>query len=168
MKKYLILAVILLLPFLAYAYVRRKRNLIGKLPSNGSYPTRDKSDISFLVVHHTATPSTTTPEQIANFHLDRGWAGIGYHYLVYSNGTVYEVNSDETISNHVQGNNTASIGIALVGDFDKSEPTRAQYRATKNLLNKLKRKYPGTIVKKHNDFKATACPGSLINFQKLL
>ena len=38
-----------------------------------------------IIVHHSAC-SNCTPEQIHQWHLARGWAGAGYHFLVRKDG----------------------------------------------------------------------------------
>ena len=38
--------------------------------------------INAIYIHHSASPKSTTVEQINQWHLDRGWAGIGYHFVI--------------------------------------------------------------------------------------
>lgn len=56
---------------------------------NATYCIRDKKALSGITIHHTATPTSWTPQDINRFHLNRSTAGdpwymIGYHYLINS------------------------------------------------------------------------------------
>lgn len=167
-KKILIILILILIPVGVYALTNRRIiNLVGKLPVSAGYPTRNKSDVKYFVVHHTDTSETTTPEQIAQFHINRSWPGIGYHFLVYPNGTIYQTNDVLTVSNHVLNNNTASVGAAFVGNHNQQEPTPKAYAAMRSLKNKLNRMFPGIEVKGHQDFKSTSCPGSKTDLSKI-
>ena len=148
---------------MAYAAISSKVSvLIGKLKSNGSYRTRTASQIEGIAIHHTATSQNATPQAINKIHLDRGWPGIGYHYLIYPGGKIFQVNNNLSISNHVQNNNTKLIGIAFIGNYTQDQPTQKMYASGKDLIRKLRRKYPGIrYVKKHGDFKQTQCPGNI-------
>ena len=57
--------------------------------------------------------------------------------------------------------NEYGIGIALVGNFDKTRPTAAQLRAVKRLVGTLKAAYGigSDHVLGHSDVRATDCPG---------
>ena len=77
--------------------------------------------INKAIVHCTATPEGrhTTVEDVRRWHLDRGWSDIGYHYLIYLDGTVHEGRPIEIQGAHTKGQNKNSIGIAYVGGIDK-------------------------------------------------
>lgn len=139
-------------------------NVISKLPTsstNGSYPKRRLSSISQIVLHHSAT-TEGTPASFARFHIQsRKWPGIGYHYVIAKNGTVYQTQELTTVSNHVQNANTKSIGICFVGNFDIEDPTTSQLTSVKWLIKKLNSdlKVPLKITK-HNQFANKSCPGT--------
>lgn len=74
--------------------------------------------VNFLAVHHSATSDTQTPEGIANFHIsNNGWGGIGYHFLIAKDGTVYYVGDLSTARANVANLNEQVIGICLIGNF---------------------------------------------------
>jgi len=126
-----------------------------------TYKRRNKSDISIIAIHHSLT-KTGTPEAFARYHVEtNGWPGIGYHYTIQQDGTIYICNDIETISYHVGNSNKASIGICLVGDFRTEKPTEAQYQACLELVRTLQQAYPKTQIKGHSELPGYAskqCP----------
>lgn len=132
-----------------------------------NYTKRKATD--YLVIHCTATPEGrhVTVKDIDRMHRQRGFNGIGYHYLVYLDGSVHEGRPEDTVGAHVEGYNSVSIGISYVGgvdanDVNKAEDTRtpAQKAALEKLLTDLKAKYPKAKILGHRDFPkvAKACP----------
>ena len=66
--------------------------------------------IKKIVVHHSASKPETTVEQIDSWHKDRGWWGIGYHYVVDHNGEIQEGRPVNKPGAHTRGENKDSIG----------------------------------------------------------
>ncbi len=116
-----------------------------------------------IVVHHTKIPAMTV-ESIHDFHLSRGWAGIGYHKVILPDGTVADGRPEYAVGAHALGVNRRSIGIVLVGDLDVSRPSPAQMASLVVLTDDLARKYGLSAVNVvgHRDvYKDTTCPGLL-------
>jgi N-acetylmuramoyl-L-alanine amidase len=102
----------------------------GDITTHGSlrYTT-----VTHLIVHHTAmgveAPDSDWPELVRSiwrFHvLERGWADIGYNYLIDPNGVVYEGRSggDDVVGAHFSGVNAGTMAVALLGDFTNAAPT---------------------------------------------
>jgi hypothetical protein len=139
-------------------------DLIQTLTHDGtqSYATRSLSDIKTLIVHHTAVPASVGPEPIARYHVkERGWPGIGYHFMIMGDGTIDQTNGLQTISYHARQANASSVGIAFAGNFMAAGPTEAQLEAGGELLSYLIQLLglPRECIKGHRDFVATACPG---------
>jgi hypothetical protein len=137
-------------------------DIIDELPKdpNQSYANRTLSQIERIVVHNTASSESATPEAIANYHVNtRGWAGIGYHYLIKNDGTIYQTNHLTTVSYHVGNANTKSIGISLIGNFEENNINNIQYAALIRLLNHLKGLFPTIEIDPHKKYANTACPG---------
>ncbi len=45
------------------------------------YRRRDLAAIDNIVIHHTASRATVSPQAIARFHVrNKGWPGIAYHF----------------------------------------------------------------------------------------
>jgi len=81
--------------------------------------------IDMIVIHQTGTP-TGTVESIDRYHRSLGWAGIGYHYVLYSDGSVHKGRTNGQIGAHCQGDNATSIGVCCVGAGD-ALPVSAGY-----------------------------------------
>jgi len=118
-----------------------------------------------IIVHCTATkPSAkVTVESIDRYHRQIGWNGIGYHYVVYTDGTVHQGRAEEQIGAHCRGHNANSIGVAYVGGLDedgkpKDTRTAPQRIALKELIAQLKQRYRGAVVHSHRDYANKACP----------
>lgn len=87
---------------------------------------KSKRRIDYIAIHCTATPEgqNLTVEQIRKQHKKQGWSDIGYHYVVYRDGTV-NVGRDVNIAGaHVSGYNAYSIGISYVGGLE-NDPKKA-------------------------------------------
>lgn len=125
-----------------------------------------KRTITEIIVHCTATPEfkTVTVDDIRRYHVKhRGWSDIGYHYVVYLDGTVHKGRDVNISGAHCIGHNTHSIGVAYVGGVDakgKAKDTRTmkQKEGLLLLLTELKRLYPHAKIYGHRDFAAKACP----------
>ena len=118
-----------------------------------------------IIVHCTATPAerTVSVADVDRWHRERGFDGIGYHYLIGLDGTVYMGRDIERVGAHCLGKNTRSIGVCYVGGLDsnmKPRDTRtpAQRQALVELLKQLRRRYPGAKIHGHRDFAAKDCP----------
>jgi len=131
-------------------------------------------NIDEIIVHCAATPKgwragETTEQKVAEirrWHTDKGWADIGYHYVIDEDGTVARGRPVEKAGAHVKGHNANSIGVCLLGGHggsanDKFEDnfTQAQANALRTLIAGLKREYPSiTKISGHNQYAAKACP----------
>ena len=115
--------------------------------------------INLIVVHCSATPEGKdfTVNDIDRWHRARGFKKIGYHYVVYRDGTVHPGRAENEVGAHVSGYNNNSIGICYIGgltaDGKKAKDTRttAQKRGLLNLLIKLRKKYPDAKIVGHRD-----------------
>jgi hypothetical protein len=141
------------------------KDLIDTLPhhSTKKYKTRSLDAIEYLVIHHSAVPPTVGPQRIAQYHITRqDWPGIGYHFLVGADGTLYQGNALETVSHHAANMNTASVGICFLGSFMKEVPPQAQIQTGAHLTAWLMQELgiPLDKVRGHKEFMDTACPGT--------
>lgn len=121
------------------------------------------SIISTLVIHCSATQNgqLCIASDIDYWHQRRGFsrsAGfisqdyplhcIGYHYVITLDGTVERGRRPDEVGAHVQGFNTNSLGICLIGT-DKFTP--AQWQALRDLVGTLVNKYRITTITGHRD-----------------
>jgi len=121
--------------------------------------------IEKIIVHCSATKEGQhfTVEDIDRWHKARGFAKIGYHYVIYLDGSVHKGRPEEQMGAHTLGHNSTSIGICYIGGLDadgKPKDTRSREQKTSltELINDLKMKYPGAKVYGHYEFAAKACP----------
>lgn len=121
--------------------------------------------ITEIIIHCSATPigKNYTVEDIDKWHKAKGWKGIGYHYVIYLDGSVHKGRPEEEIGAHCKGHNSNSIGVCYIGgldEFGEPEDTRTdkQKEALTVLLKALKTKYPAATIHGHREFAAKACP----------
>ncbi len=125
-----------------------------------------RSTTKFIILHHRA--GTGDALSIHNGHLANGWSGIGYHFYVRSDGSVFRGRPIATVGAHCTGYNAESIGVCFEGNFETEKiMPQAQLRAGKELVTYLLSLYPKAEVKKHGDFGATACPGRSFPFEEI-
>ena len=125
----------------------------------GSMNPRSKV-LEYIVIHHTASTAKETVEQIHNFHINNnGWAGIGYHFCIRKDGTIYKGRDEKYAGAHCVDYNSISLGICLEGNFEIEKPTDNQLKSLSELLQHLKQKYGNVQIVGHRDLNATACPG---------
>ena len=112
-----------------------------------------------LVLHH-AEASKCTVQDIHSWHLNNGWSGIGYHYFIRKDGSVYRGRPDGAIGAHCQGSNTNTLGICFEGNYMKETMPTAQYNAGIDLIKYLIGKYVNLPIYGHKELLATECPGA--------
>lgn len=122
--------------------------------------------ITEIIVHCSATPEgrDVSATDIDCWHRQRGFACIGYHYVVRLDGKVETGRAEDKIGAHCLGHNANSIGVCYIGGYasdcrtPKDTRTAAQKAALRQLLATLRERYPGAVVHGHRDFAAKACP----------
>lgn len=116
--------------------------------------------IESIIVHHTATPPSTTVDEIRQMHMARGWRDIGYHYLIDHAGVLHDGRPVAQVGAHCRGYNEHSIGVALIGTFTTwFEVPGAQRLALERHLHALARLYFPVTVWLHRELADTICPG---------
>ena len=122
--------------------------------------------ITEIIVHCSATPEGKdfTVIDIATWHKQRGFRTIGYHYVIYRDGSVHLGRPEGEIGAHCVGHNAVSIGVCYIGGLaadgktPKDTRTKKQREALLGLLRHLRKKYPNAKIYGHRDFAAKACP----------
>ena len=117
--------------------------------------------ITEIIIHCTATRPNAicTVESIRKYHRSLGWHDIGYHYVVYPDGSVHAGRPVEEVGAHCPGHNAQSIGIAYVGGLDADgrpadTRTEAQSLALLHLVQDLMEEHPITSIHGHYELKA--------------
>ncbi len=122
--------------------------------------------IKEIIVHCSATQEGKdfTIVDIDRWHRQRGFTKIGYHYVIYRDGTIHVGRNESEVGAHCLGHNQNSIGICYIGGLSsdgktpKDTRTDAQKKALTTLLQALKKKYPSASIHGHRDFAKKACP----------
>ena len=111
-----------------------------------------------IIIHCSATPNGRhhTAEDIHRWHLERGWDGIGYHYVITVKGQLQRGRPEYWQGSHARGHNEDSIGICMIGT---DEFNLDQWSILENLVRKLIIKYPEAKVMGHNEVSDKKCPG---------
>ena len=119
-----------------------------------------------IIVHHSAKTGLTAQE-INAMHKARGWAGIGYHFYIRKDGTIYEGRPTNAIGAHASNNNINTLGVCLEGNFEEEKIEDIQLESIIKLSTYLSLRYPIESVIRHGDVKSTLCPGKNIDVKDL-
>jgi len=119
-----------------------------------------------IAIHHTASGDVSA-ETVHGWHRNRGWMGIGYHYLVRQAGEIERGRAEELRGIHAPAANANSIAIALAGNFELRPPTVIQLDALVWLIRELRSRYGELTLVRHLDLQATSCPGRLFPWEQL-
>lgn len=131
----------------------------ANLKRNGNWSHR--SGTSEIILHH-AEASHASVEDINQWHLERGWTGIGYNYYVRKDGTIWRGRPEWAVGAHAKGHNDKSIGICCEGAYMTETMTAAQLAALKDLIRDIMSRYGKLKLLRHKDVNETDCPG--VNF----
>ena len=146
-----------------------------------------------IIIHHTAWSNTwivtmkdaiSTIKSIYKYHtLTNGWWDIWYNFIIDPFGNIYEgrAGGEWVIWAHAKWNNTPSIWISMIWNFDEVEPTKEALDSLVKLVAALAKKYDidpfwktnyyrdsksspyietkiAYTIAWHKDASATACP----------
>lgn len=139
-------------------------NIIETNLGFGSMSYRSKT--TRIILHHAAAVNCSV-QDVHRWHINNGWAGIGYHFFVRKDGSVYRGRPENAVGAHASGSNSDSIGICFEGNFDIESMPTAQIQAGKELVSHLKGKYRIGTVQRHRDVGATSCPGNNFPFSEI-
>lgn len=138
------------------------------IETNLEFRNLEKRKLTRRVILHHAEASNCTAEDIHRWHLNRGWAGAGYHFLVRKDGKVYRLRPEDCVGAHAYGSNYDSIGICAEGKYNEEEMPEAQKQAIIELVKYLQSKYNINTIQKHKDVCATSCPGNNYPFEEIV
>lgn len=101
--------------------------------------------VTLFIIHCSAVRPNqqSSAKDIAQWHKERSWQTIGYHYVVRRDGTIENGRPTEQIGAHCISHNRYSIGICYEGGLDaegkpKDTRTDAQKAAMRKLIVRLK------------------------------
>lgn len=126
---------------------------------------RTKTD--FIVIHCSATPARMDVDiaTVAEWHKERGFTTVGYHYFIKRDGTLQEGRGLYDIGAHVVGFNHCSVGVCMAGGMDDENKnpqnnfTKAQWDTLSHILNQFHEEFPKAVIVGHRDLNPDkACP----------
>lgn len=127
--------------------------------------------VTRITVHHDGmNVFTSTGEQAAAGRIEqirvshvngRGWADIGYHYIIDPAGRVWTGRAVIYQGAHVQDQNEHNLGIMCLGNFNQQKPSPQQLAALDSFLAAQMRQYrvPLGRVYTHREIGQSECPG---------
>lgn len=129
-------------------------------------------EVNLIIIHESDTPTGrhTTVEDIDSWHVANGWhrnesdrlafnpglKAIGYHWVVYIDGSVHSGRNISEVGSHCAGLNSKSVGICLVG---KGVYNQLQWDALESLVKLLQITYSGARILGHYETPTGAAQG---------
>jgi len=134
------------------------------------------NDIKWLVMHQTggtdadpqADSSHHTAEMIEQWHLSKGWEGIGYHYVIQIDGSIWAGRPEHRTSAAVLNHNSETLNVNMTGNFDRKEglpnrlPSKEQEESFKWLYRDIIKRHPQLTSDKvipHRKLQKKSCYG---------
>ena len=96
---------------------------------------------------------------IQSWHLARGWATIGYHFVVSPSGRIFRGRPVDRLGAHVLGHNAGTVGICLMGNFETERPTPAALRSLEHTCRRLVPGGAGVPLLGHRDHRGHRSSG---------
>lgn len=148
---------------------------------------QERNAWQYIVVHHSASP-TGNATVFDRLHRGKGWDGLAYHFVITNgNGGLdggLEISPRWSTQKHGahagalpaatradfrNGFNEFGIGICLVGNFERQQPTERQLETLARLIQELRTQFdiPADHILGHATVKGTACPGGDFPWRKL-
>ena len=135
---------------------------------------RSTRKITEIIVHCSATPEGVdySVKDITKWHKSRGFTTIGYHYVIYRDGSIHRGRNINIAGAHCVDHNAHSVGVCYIGGCandgkltPKDTRTPSQRAALYKLLKELKQLYPKAKIYGHRDFANKACPSFDATFE---
>lgn len=131
-------------------------------------PGGQQHTIDGLMLHHTATATTTEDEAPGRFrahtrsHRDAGFVDIAYHWGVDTGGNVYQLRDEAIAGETFTGYDPAGwLLVVCEGNFEESEPPLPMLEAVADVLAARAGALgvdPATLIG-HRELTVTSCPG---------
>lgn len=125
------------------------------------------ANVKYIAIHCSASPPSVYADAkvIDRWHRDRGFLRIGYHKVIKRDGVVEDGRSIDEVGAHIEGYNSVSVGVVLVGGVDEHNVpsdnfTSIQKNSLIKVIHALLVRFPNATVQGHRDFPnvAKACP----------
>lgn len=119
------------------------------------FPTVNRGTTQFIAVRDTLTRADEAPETNAQSldmkHCSQGRFGIGYHFLILTNGVIQLCRRIGSCGNHSRNLDDVSVAVGIVGGADEEgnrvhTRTDEQDGSLEGLLGFLGELYPDAVV----------------------
>lgn len=119
--------------------------------------SKPKRNVHTVFLHCSASdnPLHDNIKTIRNWHLKRGFAGIGYHYYISKDGEIHKGRDLERTPAAQKGHNTGSIAICLGGLYDFTDK---QFNSLKKLCFEINGSYAKIRFRGHREVANKLCP----------
>lgn len=133
---------------------------------------------SRITLHHTAGSRTFDREisirkmrGIQRYHMEgrsrkgkEDFQDIGYHFVIDGKGRIAEGRPSDVLGAHAGRANRGNIGISLMGNYNKQQPTEQQLESLTRLAAFIATKYGIDVARDgrfegHSRYGNTSCPG---------
>lgn len=127
-------------------YLLKKKDFLGTCVKEihylfNTHETTHSKPFKRIIVHHTSNLNTI--QKMIDTHVKKKkWAVIGFHFLIGTNGQIYQARDLKYAGAHAFGYNYDSIGIAIFGNLTLKRPTIKQVETLNKLIKLLKGRYP--------------------------
>lgn len=112
-------------------------------------------DITKHIIHCSDSERGDVPT-IRAWHLERGFADIGYHFVIRRDGVIEVGRQLHRIGAHCENHNHDSIGTCLIG---KTDFTSAQFDSLRLLHEQMLMLFQGLVAYPHHAFNGhKTCP----------
>lgn len=129
----------------------------------------ERKSTNRCIFHNSGTTVRQAIEIIHNYHKNsRGYAGIGYHFYIRRDGSIYTGRKEHMQGAHTYGANSDSIGVCFEGNLNEECLTKEQIEAGRWLVLYLKRKYGNIEFTEHRRVCNTSCPGKNFNIDEIV
>jgi len=127
---------------------------------------KNRKKTNKIIIHYTETAEHQEYDvnDVREWHLNRGFSDIGYHFLVKLDGTVQIGRQVDLVGAHCHGQNYDSVGICYVGgkcnDGSLGDTRTPEQMKSINIVIAFVRSMYGYIpTYGHRDFSNKDCPG---------
>lgn len=120
----------------------------------------------FLHCSASDNPQHDNVKTITEWHIQRGFKGIGYHYFISKDGIINKGRNIEVTPAAQEGHNKGTIAICLHG-LKKEAFTKEQFKSLRVLCEQINQAYNGKITfHGHKEVSKKDCP--VFDYRKVL
>ena len=129
---------------------------------------KSRRTITRIVIHCSVTPLGRhhDAKDIHRWHLERGWPGIGYHYVMMTSGEIQQGRSIHYTPAQARGYNVGALAAVVIGGTNDEHVvtenafTADQMLSLESLVKELHKMYPEAEIVGHRDlpYVNKACP----------